>query len=144
ATPIAGTRSAWCGLRESGNTADQDALTGNYINGDLYNSFGAANGALSVEPDFPGFCSLWDQMLYKDFPSAGNGTVAFSVRTDISTFVDTSTNGTGWFNPDPTSIANFVNNPADSFMVYVGPPTESAFDTNRRWISEVINFSNPV
>jgi hypothetical protein len=83
-------------------------------------------------------------MLYKDFPSAGSGTVAFRVRTDMSNFVDTSTNGTGWFNPDPTSIANFVNNPADSFMVYVGSPTESAFDTNRRWLSEVINFSNPV
>ena len=144
ATPIAGARSAWCGLRESGNTLDQDALTGNYINGDLYNSFGPATGATSVNPDFPGFCSLWDQMLYKDFPSAGSGTVNFRVRTDMSDFVDTSTNGTGWFNPDPTNIANFVNNPADSFMVYVGSPTESAFDTNRRWLSEVINFASPV
>ena len=143
AAPIAGTRSAWCGLRESGNTTEQDALTGNYINGDLYQSFGIV-GPNGNCPDFPGFCSLWDQMLYKDFPSAGSGTVNFRVRTDMSDFVDTSTNGTGWFNPDPTNIANFVNNPADSFMVYVGSPTESAFDTNRRWLSEVINFANPV
>jgi hypothetical protein len=143
AAPIAGSRSAWCGLRESGNTSEQDALTGNYINGDLYNTFGLVgpNGSC---PDFPGFISLWDQLLYKDFPSAGSGTVAFRVRTDMSDFVDVSTNGTGWFNPDPTNIANFVNNPADSFMVYVGSPNESAFDTNRRWISEVLNFGNPV
>jgi len=143
AAPIAGTRSAWCGLRESGNTADQDALTGNYINGDLYNSFGPT-GPAGVCPDFPGFASLWDQMLYKDFASAGSGTVAFRVRTDMSNFVDTAANGTGWFNPDPTNINNFVNNPADSFMVYVGSPTEVAYDTNRRWISEVLNYGNPI
>jgi hypothetical protein len=62
----------------------------------------------------------------------------------MSNFVDATTNGTGWFNPDPTSIANFVNNPADSFMVYVGSPNESAYDTNRRWFSEVLDFSKPV
>src|SRR5262249_49470790 len=44
---------------------------------------------------------------------------------------------------DPTNIANFVNNPADSFMVYVGSPSENAFDTNRRWISEILDFSKP-
>ena len=38
--PISGTRSAWCGLRESGNTKAKDALTGNYINGDLYADVG--------------------------------------------------------------------------------------------------------
>jgi hypothetical protein len=83
-------------------------------------------------------------MLYKDFPSTGTGTVEFRVRTDISNFIDTTTNGSGWFNPDPTNIANFVNNPADSFMVYVGSPNENAFDTNRRWFSEVLDFSKPV
>src|SRR6185436_19986333 len=36
ALPISGTRSAWCGLREAGNLSAQDALTGNYINSDLY------------------------------------------------------------------------------------------------------------
>jgi len=146
ALPISGTRSAWCGLRESGNTLDQDALTGNYINGDLYNVAGLTgpNGSM---PDFPGFCSLWDQMLYKDFPSSGTGTVAFRVRTDMSTFVDppfTSGDGAGWFNPDPTSISNFVLDPADSFMVYVGSPNDAAYDTNRRWISEVLNYGNPI
>ena len=142
AAPIAGTRSAWCGLRESKNQSDVDALTGNYINGDLYNALGAVSTNM---PDLPGFVRLWDQMLYKDFASTGSGTVAFRVRTDMSTFVDTQTNGTGWFNPDPTNIANFVNNTADSFMVYVGSPRElGVYDTNRRWISEVLDYTKPI
>jgi hypothetical protein len=144
ALPISGTRSAWCGLRESGNQLDQDALTGNYINGDLYiGAPGPASGSAATTADFPGFCSLWDQMLYKDFPSTGSGTVSFKVRTDMSTFVDPTVNGTGWFDANPTSIANLVNNPADSLMVYVGSPTEAAYDTNRRWFSEVLDLSKP-
>jgi len=143
AVPIAGARSAWCGLRESGNVHAVDPLTGNALNGDLYGTFGPT-GPSGVNPDFPGFCSLWDQLLYKDFPSAGAGSLQFRVRTDMSNFVDTATNGTGWFNPDPSNIANFVNNPADSFMVYVGSPTENAYDTNRRWISEILDFAQPL
>ena len=139
AAPIAGTRSAWCGLREEGNFSAQDALTGNYLNGALAIETTGGSGLA----EFPGFCGLWDQMMYKDFPSTGAGTVAFRFRTDMSTFIDTSQNGTGWFNPDPTSIANFVNNPADTFMVYVGSPKESAYDTNRRWFSEVLDLAKP-
>ncbi len=67
------------------------------------------------------------------------------MRCDLNDFVDNATaDGTGWFNPDPTSIANFVKDPADSFMVYVGSPNEAAFDTNRRWFSEVLDFTQPV
>src|SRR5690349_8840832 len=143
AVPIAGTRSAWCGLREAGNTHAQDALTGNYINGDLFYDFGPVYTANDNLPEFPGYCNQWDQMMYKDFTSGGSGTVAFRVRTNLSTFLDTATNGSGWYNPDPTSFANYVHQPADSFMVYVGSPTESAYDTNRRWYSEVLNLSNP-
>ena len=144
ATPIAGARSAWCGLREPGNTnADAlDALTGNYINGDLVVEVGGV-GTLG---EFPGYCNQWDQMLYKDFTGQpASGTVSFRVRTELSNFVDTVAGGTGWFNPfpEPELLANFVNNPADSFMVYVGSPTEVAYDTNRRWFSEVLNLSAP-
>jgi hypothetical protein len=114
AVPIAGARSAWCGLRESTNMHAVDPLTGNGINGDHYNVTGTGIGSFNSNPDFPGFCSLWDQLLYKDFPSAGSGSLQFRVRTDMSSFLDTSTR-LGWFNPDPTNIANFVNNPADSF-----------------------------
>jgi len=138
--PIAGTRSAWCGLREAGNTTAQDALTGNYLHGDLIMEQGSINAGLQ---EFPGFCNLWDQMMYKDFASTGTGSVAFRFRTDISQFVDTTVNGTGWFNPDPTNIAHFVNNPADTFMVYVGSPNENAYDTNRRWFSEVLDLTKP-
>jgi hypothetical protein len=141
AAPIVGGRSAWCGLRESGNQADVDALTGNYINGDLYSTAGAA---ATTNPDFPGFVSLWDQMLYKDFPSTGTGTISFRLRTDMSTFIDNAVaDGSGWFDKDPTSIANFVKDPADSFMVYVGSPNDAAYDINRRWISEVLDYSKP-
>jgi hypothetical protein len=138
AVPIAGARSAWCGLRASGDTHAVDALTGNYITGDLMHTIGSPT---SGNPDFPGFANLWDQMLYKDFPSTGTGTVEFRVRTDISNFIDTTINGSGWFDADPTNLANFVNNPADSFMVYVGSPNENAYDTNRRWFSEVLDLS---
>ncbi len=141
ALPIAGLRSAWCGLRESGNTVAQDALTGNYLNGDLHTDQG--NDPLTTLSELPGFANLWDQMLYKDFASSGSGTVAFRLATDMSNFVDTVSNGSGWFNPDPTNIANFVNNPADSFMVYVGSPNETAYDTNRRWFSEVLDLGSP-
>jgi hypothetical protein len=140
--PLSGARSAWCGLRTSGDTHAQDPLTGNYINGDLYNA--VIGNYVGSNPDFPGFCSQWDQLLYKDFPSTGTGTVEFRVRTDMSNFVDTTSGGTGWYNPDPTSPSNFVLNPADSFMVYVGSPNDNAYDTNRRWFSEVLDFSKPV
>src|SRR5262245_36883329 len=144
ATPIAGAKSAWCGLRESGNTnADGlDALTGNYLNGDLQ----FEQGGVGALPEFPGYCNGWDQMLYKDFSGQpASGSITFKVRTDLSNFVDTLANGSGWFNPfaDPELLANFVNNPADSFMVYVGSPTEVAYDTNRRFFSEVLNLGAP-
>jgi len=144
AVPIAGARSAWCGLREAGNTRAQDALTGNYINGDVYYDIGPVYTANNNLPEFPGYCNQWDQMLYKDFPSTGAGSLSFRVRTDISTFLDTATNGSGWYNPDPTTFVNYVHQPADSFMVYVGAPTESAYDTNRRWFSEVLDMSKPL
>jgi hypothetical protein len=145
AVPLSGAKSAWCGIREAGNTNPDglDALTGNYLNGDLVIEFGVGNGFM---PEFPGYGNLWDQMLYKDFASAPNsGTVSFEVRTELSNFVDTTAGGTGWFNPspDPELLANFVNNPADSFMVYVGSPTEVAYDTNRRSFAEVLNMGLP-
>jgi len=143
-TPISGTRSAWCGLRESGNTHAQDALTGNYINGDLYTDIGPPYTANLNEPEFPGYCNQWDQMLYKDLPSSGSGTLAWKCRTDMTNFLDTAVNGSGWYNPNPTTFANYVHQPADSFMVYVGSPNENAYDTNRRWFSEVLDLSKPV
>src|SRR4051812_33570976 len=54
AVPIAGARSAWCGLRASGDMHAVDPITGNGINGDSYNTFGSPS---TVNPDFPGFCS---------------------------------------------------------------------------------------
>ncbi len=143
AAPIDGAASAWCGLRVSGDQTAVDALTGNYINSDLW---AAASGGPSTSlGDWPGYANLWDQMLYKDFASTGTGTVSARVRTDLVSFIDNAAaTGSGWFNPDPTSIANLVVNPSDSMMVYVGSPKEGAFDTNRRWFSEVLDMSQPL
>src|SRR5688572_6099310 len=144
ATPISGARSAWCGLRESGNTNPDglDALTGNYLNGDLVVNF----GGIGLLPEFPGYCHQWDQMMYKDFSgSSGTGTVSFRVRCDMSDYIDPMIGGSGWLNPfpDPELVSNFVNNPADSFMVYVGSPMDVAYDPNRRFFSEVLDLSLP-
>src|SRR5688572_9138515 len=144
ATPISGARSAWCGLRESGNTNPDglDALTGNYLNGDLVVNF----GGIGLLPEFPGYCHQWDQMMYKDFSgSSGTGTVSFRVRCDMSDYIDPMIGGSGWLNPfpDPELVSNFVNHPADSFMVYVGSPTEVAYDPNRRFFSEILDLSLP-
>lgn len=142
ALPIVGARSAWCGLRESGNTRAQDALTGNYINGDLQMEQGGAGAG--TEPEFPGFCNGWDQLLYKDFAAGAAGSLSFRIRANVSEFVDPLAAGSGWFNPDPTNIVNLVNNTADSVMVYIGSPRETGvYDTNRRWFSEVLDLTRP-
>jgi len=142
AVPITGARSAWCGLRVSGDQTAVDALTGNFINGDLQEYRGTG---LNGNPEFPGYCNQWDQLLYKDFASTGAGSLSFRIRTDLSTLIDLiAPDGSGWFNPDPTSISNFVNNPADSFMVYVGSPNDVAYDVDRRWFSEIVNVANPL
>jgi hypothetical protein len=50
AVPIAGARSAWCGLRESGNLHAVDPITGNGINGDSYNVIGPFERGHQHEP----------------------------------------------------------------------------------------------
>jgi hypothetical protein len=59
----------------------------------------------------------------------------------MSSIQATEDNGTGWFNPEPTSLANFVLNPIDSLMVWVGRPQDgNYYDINKRWLSEIIDF----
>jgi hypothetical protein len=77
--------------------------------------------------------------------------VTFNYRTELNVYVDTVLvdpgsgpqlfDGGGWFNPNPTDLANFVSHPADSFMVYVGTPNDVAYDTNRRWLDEIIDMN---
>ncbi|HEY2954405.1 MAG TPA: FlgD immunoglobulin-like domain containing protein [Candidatus Eisenbacteria bacterium] len=153
-TPIAGSSSAWCGLRAHGDIARVDALTGNPYNVDAYENVAAGSPTIPVAPGFtnrhfPGYAGQWDQMLYHDvnigstteYPSATPVSLSFSYRTRMSTGKGTtSTQRTGWFDKDPLAVVagNFISSsdagnadaPIDSFMVYVGQPVgDNAGDT---------------
>ena len=188
-TPLAGSMSAWCGLRAGDDFSVVDAVanggTGNHINGEtVFGRFGSSAGTTGLQggknciSNFPGYASSWDQLLYRDVRVAdGNGlTVAFLYETQMDNRKDTGI-GTckGWFDRDPLNMQqggsgyganNFIsasvninNAPIDSFMVYVGVPTDPAhctytdmipsdpkrpiWDLKRRWFSEVISIDKP-
>jgi hypothetical protein len=148
-TPIAGSRSAWCGLRAHGDIAEIDAVTGNPYNSDALEEVQQASPTIPVGPGwtnyrFPGYTDQWDQMLYRDvdigsttaYPNGSNVSVSFRYRTRMSTGKAVSlTTRTGWFDKDPLTVsqggplANFISStaagngaPIDSFMVYIGAP----------------------
>ncbi len=141
---IAGAGSAWCGLRAPGDLTEIDPVTGSALNGDLQYewNFGGA-GSWSA---YPGYSNQWDQILYRDVTIVGDGTdaLSFDYRTDMALDIPTELNGTGWFNPDPTAPGNLVTAAADitdRLIVWVGEAEEvSVYDTNRRWLSEVLDF----
>jgi len=146
-TAIAGSMSAWCGLRAHGDIAQVDGLTGNPYNADaLRDEYNQGSPTVAVGPGglnklFPGYASQWDQMLYRDIDisdttvalNAAPVSVSFSYRVRMHTGKGTNpTTRTGWFDKDPltTLVANnFISSsdaglgaPIDSFMVYVGCP----------------------
>lgn len=160
---IAGSRSAWCGLRGPGDLTVQDPGTGNYYNADaLVNTASNARGS-GTDRNFPGYASQWDQMLYHDVNISGAGptiSIKFTYRTALSTgVVDLPATRTGWFDQDPLSTlpGNYIAaGVVDSFMVYAGRPVEPVaglandftasdgnsydiYDLRRRWFSEVIH-----
>ncbi len=169
-TPLAGSRSAWMGLRRHGDVTHVDDVarggTGNPFNEDamVYNALAGAVSLGGTDKRFPGYGDQMDQLLYRDVDVTGTGalTVGFSYRTNMSTGVVTNNiTRSGWFQWDPLVAStgginpNFLGStgnptpPADSFMVYVGAPAESAvvlsdgsshpiFDKKRRWAGEVI------
>lgn len=182
-TPLAGSQSAWCGLRAGNDFSVVDAVayggTGNHINGNTL--FGREGTTALVPPygnktqtNFPGYANQWDQLLYRDVRvAAGQSlTVAFLYETQMDFRADQAeATCVGWFDRDPLSMQqggagagmnNFISasaylgspvrsGPVDSFMVYVGVPTDPTacqysdgdapkpvFDLKRRWFSEVI------
>jgi hypothetical protein len=184
--PLAGSKSAWCGLRAGNDEAVVDDVayggTGNHINGNaLYGTFGTVNnmqGGMKAIRNFPGYANQWDQMLYRDVRVASGEalTVNFQYATQMSTNANrVGVTACGWFDKDPLLLQqggsglaanNFIsasvvlaNAPIDSFMVYVGVPTDPAdckysdsqigedprpiFDLKRRWFSEVISIDHP-
>jgi hypothetical protein len=144
--PIAGSYSAWMGLRRHGDTRFTDPITNNPFNEDCaqFNVHGST-GATGTDKGFPGYAGQMDQMLFRDIDlSSAPGadlTIGFSCRLRLSTgFVTASGTRTGWFDKDPlaptTGIANpqpdnFISSsdagtlaPRDSFMVYIGAPAD--------------------
>lgn len=151
-TPLAGTQSAWCGVRSHGDLTAVDPITGQPIVDSAHKSKGGINNVnlSGFDGNFPGYMSQWDQLLYRDFDVTGAGTVLvrFRFQSAMSTVLSTApTARTGWFNYDPLSTApgNYIEGkfqappptgtlnpdaPRDSFMVYVGGPIEPDGDPN--------------
>lgn len=149
--PLAGTRSAWMGLRGHGDTSGAiDPLTNNFHNQDVLSTVGQdAVSASGNDEGFPGYGSQMDQLLYRDIDMSANPgaslTVGFSYRTNMSTgFGNAPLTRSGWFDKDPVAPSSGAVNPQpnnmisstdadtlaprDSFMVYIGAPvTGSTF-----------------
>jgi hypothetical protein len=162
-SPLSGTKSAWCGLRQNGDNTVKDAVTGQSFNQNVVQFLGDATAAGGGSPqNFPGYPDQIDQMLYRDIAmtSSQSLSVSFLYRTRMSTSIGTTASTrTGWFHGDPLAVTagNFIsssaagtNAPKDSFMVYVGAPVNDAscvysdgtarpvYDKQRRWFSEVL------
>ena len=165
-TPLAGTRSAWCGMRQHGDYSVQDQVTKNYYGGEavaMFGEFGSSSTG-GTGKHLPGYLDQMDQLLYRDIAvPAGNAlSVSFLYRTRMSTSISTTASTrSGWFHGDPLAMTagNFIsssaagaNAPQDSFMVYIGSPVNDAavkfsdgtirpvYDKQRRWFSEVLRI----
>lgn len=163
-TPLSGTKSAWCGLRELHDPgAVIDKVTGNPFDASIHELAGEQGLTLSPKR-FPGYVSQMDQLLFRDIaaPAATPLSVSFMYRTRMSTSATTTASTrTGWFHGDPLAVVtgNYISStdagaatPVDSFSVYVGAPVNDAackysdgvtrpvFDPQRRWFSEVIRI----
>jgi hypothetical protein len=148
ASNIAGSGSAWCGLRVSGDpNAPVDPYTGNAYTSEIQLS--TELGTTVPRSHYPGYASQWDQLLYRDFPynPSSPGTVAFDYRAELDSVATGDPGGAGWFTPDPFSMANFVygtttpTEPVDSFEVWVGAPREAGvYDSAHRYLSDTIDF----
>jgi hypothetical protein len=171
-SPLSGSKSAWCGLREHGDNGIVDQVTRSAFNQDvvqfLHDATSGSSGAGGGSGNnFPGYPDQIDQLLYRDIAMTPSQslTVNFKYRTRMSTSIGTvASTRTGWFHGDPLAVTagNFisssaagVNAPQDSFMVYVGAPvndaacvysdgvTRAVYDKQRRWFSEVLKIFGP-
>src|SRR2546423_7987130 len=107
-TPLSGTKSAWCGLRQHGDQSVIDQVTKNAYNQDTeqYLHDAAFNGS---GQNFPGYPDQVDQILYRDIAMTPSQslTVSFKYRTRMSTSIDQSAvTRTGWFHGDPLAVVN--------------------------------------
>jgi len=168
-TPLAGSKSMWCGLRALNDNTVLDPITNQPYNEQAaqFNTFATPATPAPIFRNYPGYGNAWDQILYKDFPATNGASmnIKFLYKTAMSTsFATGITTRTGWFHGDPLSgtAGNFIsanaagaNAPRDSFSVYIGAPVNDAavtytdgnvapvFDPQRRWFDEVIRFDAP-
>jgi flagellar hook capping protein FlgD len=149
--PLAGTASAWCGLRAHGDLSAQDPITLNYFNQTIIerrsSTFpaqlgGALNTTGWTDMNFPGYGDQWDQLMYRDIQLTDGSslTVSFTYRTNMDNRAFTASAATriGWFHFDPLkgptlNDGNFIsstdaslNAPVDSFSVLIGTPVNDA------------------
>ncbi len=154
--PLAGSYSAWMGLRNHGDATVVDPVTNNPLNVDVIQFNGTGVIGTGSAKTFPGYASQMDQMLYRDYDistyTSGPIVLTFLSQTQMSTGKGTTaTTRTGWFEGDPSpwappavndgnlisaeattltdgtvGAANFAA-PIDSFQVYVGKPVEGSF-----------------
>src|SRR5262249_37818413 len=137
-SPLSGSRSAWCGMRQHGDLTVKDLVTGNYYSGEAVSMYGEANGGPLGVKHPPGVPGPVGQLLYRDIavPPGQSLSVSFLYRTRMSTGIGTvAATRSGWFHGDPLAVTtgNFISSsaagasaPQDSFMVYVGAPVDDA------------------
>ncbi len=147
-TPIAGTASAWCGLRAEGDNSIIDPITGNPINAYVLSFQGNNSGAQfaptrtqGTDHNFPGYGSQWDQLMYRDVAFAANATGSVTLTFKYTTNMSLGQSGLhatqcGWFDKDPLKTVvlgdgnyrsiNAQGTLVDSFMVYIGAPVDEA------------------
>ena len=164
-TPLSGTKSAWCGLRQLNDNSVKDLVTNQPFNQAAVERV-LSGAAAPGNRRFPGYANQWDQILYRDIAAAAATplNISFLYRTRMSTGVTTTASTrTGWFHGDPLNVVNgnFIsstlagaNAPIDSFSVYAGVPVNDAscrysdgtvgavYDVQRRWFSEVLRMFN--
>jgi len=162
-TPLSGTKSAWCGLRQLNDNSAVDAVTGQPFNQAAIERI-QGGGAGAGNRSYPGYANQWDQMLYRDIaaPAGQPLSLSFLYRTRMSTgFGTAAATRVGWFHGDPLNVVagNFISSsaagtsaPRDSFSVYVGAPVDegnctysdgsvsAVYDVQRRWFSEVLRI----
>ncbi len=132
-TPLAGSSSAWMGLRRHGDHTAVDAVarggTGNSINEDALmfgkngNTVGASQ-AQGSDKAFPGYGGRMDQLLYHDINvgSASSLHIRFRYRTNMATGVATAnTTRTGWFQHDPLTVSTGVIAPPPALLNPTNP-----------------------
>jgi len=132
-SPLAGTSSAWMGLRRHGDHTSTDATTrggtGNSFNEDalMFGKGGNTVGSVAStgsDKKFPGYGGRMDQMLYRDIDgsTATSLSIRFRYRTDMSTGFGTNPiTQTGWFQHDPLTISTGLPAPPPASLNAANP-----------------------